>query len=93
MNYWELVAANKDRIVVEYKRCINDETLLSSYSFSTNLHCDFGICDKQMRSEFLTKKRKFNKLVQQYQKATGKKFKLVRTENDLGYTRLVYSLK
>lgn len=95
MTYLEMVEANKDKIIVEYKRCINDENMHSYYFFFTNLHCEFGLCDQmfQISTVGMTKKREFNKKLQQYQKVTGKKFKLVRTENSLGYTRLVYRLK
>ena len=90
--YFDIVSDNKQNIVVEAKRIIDDKTLQQSYNISTNLHLDRGICNEMFTSFHGTKKRDFNKQVQQYQKVIGGKFKLVATDNSLGYTRLVYRL-
>lgn len=90
--YFDIVFEKRHNIIVEAKRIIDDKTLQQTYSISTNLHLDRGICDEMFNSFHGTKKRDFNKQIQQYQKAIGGKFKLVATNNSLGYTRLIYRL-
>tara|TARA_R110000744_G_C19371770_1_gene563264 strand:+ start:87448 stop:87732 length:285 start_codon:yes stop_codon:yes gene_type:complete len=92
MNYFDMVGKNKDNIVIEFMKIIDNETLKVSYSFSTNLHADFGISDRMYSSWFGTSKRKANRLVSDYKKAVGFKMRLCRVNNDKAFTRLIYSI-
>lgn len=91
--YNELVKANKDNIIIEYKIIIDNSTLKYFYSISTNLHCDFGICDEMMNCFSSASKSKFNRQMSEYKRLSGLKSKLVKTENDDRYTRLVYRIE
>lgn len=81
-------------IEVECIVSIDDKTLRKSYSIYQNLHLDFGIvCGSMFKHMHTTSKRKYNKEIQVIKQATGRKFKLSKTNNSLGYTRLVYALQ
>lgn len=92
MTYAELIIANKEKILIEFKKIIDNKTLESTYIISTNLHCDFGICDTMMKSFCSSSKSRFNKRIAEFKKLTGFKPRLVKTDNDAIYTRLVYKL-
>ena len=90
--YFLKVQANKDKFYLKYMIIINNETARVAYSILTNLHMVFGCTDELYSSYHTRKKTKINKALSQYKKATGKKLKLVGTDNSLSYTRLVYEL-
>jgi len=90
--YFDLVVKNKDHIKVEVIKIINNKTMFITWSFSCNLHCDYGIRAELMTCLYTERKSKVNKHIQLYQKATGRKFKLTKTNNDANYTRLIYSI-
>ncbi len=90
--YFDLVEENKDKVYIEFYKIIDDRTLKIGYSIFVNLHCEFGICDQMMNHWRSSKKSEYNKEIQLFRKATGNNLKLVRTENSLGFTRLVYAI-
>ena len=91
--YFDLVKKNKDNIVIEFKRVINDKTLKVSYIINTNLRMDYGLdtTGNLYNAFHTTSKRKFNKRIAEYKQATGRKPRLTGTDNSLGFTRLVYT--
>ena len=92
LNYDDLLIQHKDSLQVEFIHAIDDSTLIQSYSIYTNLHVDYGITEKRYNHWSGTKKSEFNKLTAKFKKLTGRKVKLYRTDNSLGYTRLIYKL-
>ena len=92
MTYSDLVAANEARLRVEFIHIVDNNSLQEYYSVLTNLHCDFGIMPDLMSHYHGRKKSIYKKKINFYRKLTGRRFKLVRTANCSGYTRLVYSL-
>ena len=90
--YNKLVLANKDKLKLKIMKIIDDKSLIITYSILTNLHVDFGICGEMLSCFHSTSKGRFNKRIASYQNLTGRKIKLVGTDNSLGYTRLIYSI-
>lgn len=92
--YTEMLRQYANTIEVECIVSIDDKTLRKSYSIYQNLHLDFGIvCDSMFKHTHTTSKRKYNKEIRAIKQATGRKFKLSKTNNGLGYTRLIYTLQ
>lgn len=92
MTYQQMLELSKAQLKVKLIKAIDNETLKISYSFHTNLHCDYGIQNQWFGSAYTYKKSEANKRIQQFQKVKGKKFKLTSTDNSLGFTRLIYEL-
>tara|TARA_Y100000593_G_scaffold94032_1_gene191278 strand:- start:60618 stop:60899 length:282 start_codon:yes stop_codon:yes gene_type:complete len=90
MGYWDLVEANKHDIIIKCKVVIDNENLSKSFFISTNLHCDFGICNEMFNSYSGKSKREYRKRIARYKQITNKKVLLVGTDNDSTYTRLIY---
>lgn len=90
--YFSKVQANKDKFYLKYMIIVDNNTAQVTYSILTNLHMMYGCTSELYSRLFTTKKGKANKALSQYKKATGKKLKLTGTDNNLGYTRLVYEL-
>ena len=88
-----MVLQNRDSIIIEFCKIIDDKTLQVSYLITTNLHCDFGIGKDQLTHFSGTKKGKYNKLIAYYKKMLGFRIKLLRTDNSYGYTRIYYRLQ
>lgn len=92
--YIEMIRQYVDELEVECIVSIDDKTMQKRYSIYSNLHTDVGICAGEMFKHIHTaSKREYNKEVQMIKQATGRKFKLSRTNNSLGYTRLIYTLQ
>jgi len=90
--YADLIVLNKDTLKVEVILSIDNLTLIRSWGFYSNLHVDWGICDKLLRGISTRSRRKARRKMQMYKSCTGKKFKLARTDNCPNYTRLVFKL-
>lgn len=93
MTYAELVVKNKDKLVIECFKIINNETMMQTYVIYTNLHSDFGISTTLLRSLHTHKKSEFRKRLAELKKLTGFKLKLVSINNDKSYTRLIYRMQ
>ena len=93
MTYAELVSKNKDSLIIECFKVIHNQTLAQTYSIYTNLHCDYGISDTMLNSLYTPSKSKFRKRLAEFKKLTGFKIKLVRTDNDSFYTRIIYRME
>jgi hypothetical protein len=91
-DYQNIVKANKEHIIVDCYHIINDGTLIQSYAIYTNLHVDRGIVPDSLCHWRGISKRMFRLKVNEFKRITGKRCKLYKTVNSLGYTRLVYRL-
>lgn len=91
--YAELVTLNKKDFTVEFMRIINNKNLKNSYAIYTNLHVDYGIVDRLLNHYSGTKRSEFNKKIKFFSSLLGRKIKLVRTDNDENYTRLIYTIR
>lgn len=92
--YFETVAKRKYELVVLFYIVTENSTLRKSYSIYTNYHCDHGIGSSSMYNHLYTSKKKaFNKEVQEFQKIFKKKIKLHKIDNDETFTRFVYKLE
>lgn len=92
MTYQDLVRLHKDKIRLKFLVVIDNNTLRKSYAVYTNLHCDYGLVGEMLNHYHGNKKSKFRERCNFYKKTTGRRWKLVGTDNDTNYTRLVYSL-
>ena len=92
MRYTDLIATNKDKLLVEFWVIIDNATLKRQYRIFTNLHCDYGIREYMLCAGDFTSKSKFNRRIAEYRQWTGFKMQLSRTNNDVNYTRLIYKL-
>ena len=93
MTYAELIANNKDNLIIDCSVIIENNNLRKSYSIYTNLHCDYGISEKMLLNFYSYSKSKFRKRIAEFKKMTGFKIKLDRTNNSENYTRLIYKLE
>ena len=92
--YIEMLRQWANDLEVECIVSIDDKTMQKRYSIYLNLHIDVGICAGELFKHMHTaSKREYNKEVLIIKQATGRKFKLSRTNNSLGYTRLIYTLQ
>lgn len=92
--YIEMLRQYANDLEVECIVSIDDKTMQKRYSIYSNLHMAAGICAGELfKHMHTTSKREYNKEVQRIKQATGRKFKLSRTNNSLGYTRLIYTLQ
>lgn len=89
--YKDLLVKYKERLKVKIIICINNETMMKSYSIYVNMHCDWGIVDEYLRHLSTNQKSVFNKDLQVFRSVIGKKPKLTATDNDESYTRLIYT--
>lgn len=93
MKYVDKMLQNKDSIIIEFCKIIDDKTCKVSYLITTNLHCDYGIVKNQLVHYTGTKKGEYNKLIAYYKKILGFKIRLLRTDNSYGFTRVYYGLQ
>ena len=92
MTYDELVLKNRDSMLVELIHSINDETMAESYAIYTNLHIDFG-CNadgKLYRHWGGTSKKAAMRRMAKFKTLLQGRIRLARTDNSLGYTRIIY---
>lgn len=93
MTYAELIAENKEKLIIECFKIINNSTLSQTYSIYTNLHSDYGISKTMLKSMSTSSKSKFKKQLSELKRLTGFKIRLGRTDNDSSYTRLIYRME
>lgn len=93
MTYAELIIKNREKLKIEIIFSIDDETLIQFCSIYTNLHCSFGISETMLNAFHSSNKNKTRKRIAFYKKLTGYKMKLTKTDNSLGYTRLIYTMQ
>ena len=91
--YFETVEKRKDELVVLFYVVTENPTLRKSYAIYTNYHCDWGICNDMYNHLYTSKKKAFDKEVQEFQKIFKKKMKLHKIDNDENFTRFVYKLE
>ena len=90
-DYFKFCESFKDSLQVEFKRCINDVTMKESYFVCVNVFCrgiDFHLTEDVISVGY--SKKEARKIIQRFTKILGKKPRLFKTVNSLGYTRLVY---
>ena len=89
--YKDLLIKHKERLQVKIIISIDNETMIKSYRIYFNMHCDWGIVDDYLRHLSTKKKSVFNKDLQVFRSVLGKKPRLIETNNDKTYTRLIYT--
>lgn len=90
-DYQAFCEQNKDRVTFQLMRCIDDKTMRESYVIETNVRCDgnnYYIAKEPVRVHF--KRRDFRRRVAMLSNLFGRKPRLTKTSNSLGYTRLIY---
>lgn len=91
--YLQCCKENKKALVFRLKRCIHNETMYESYFIESNVMCNgeaFYISNSLVSVAY--KKRQAFKLVKLVCKETYRRMRLYKTDNSLGYTRLIYNL-
>lgn len=91
--YYEAIKPHKDELRVVVMHIVDDQTLRQNYVILVNYHMDYGLVTESLRHFGTTSPKKLRKKVGRFKRVLGRRYlKLVRTDNSLGYTRLVYEL-
>lgn len=92
MDYLTFCDQNKDKVKFELMRIINNRTLHEHRSIQSNVMCDglnYYIANEMVSLPF--RRSDFRRRVNSLTLIFGRKPKLVRTDNDASFTRLIYS--
>lgn len=92
MKYYELVEQFKGKVDFKFMVVINNETLKKRYHILSNLYCDPPRIAHEWLSTGNYTAKQYRVEISILKKLLNKKLKLVATENDMYYTRLVYKL-
>jgi len=76
---------------------IDNKTMQESVFFSTNYHFDYGISDNSRSANKLynmhVNKKQLKQIIHEIRKGLNRqKPKLIATDNDINYTRLIYAI-
>ena len=91
--YYETIKPHKDELKVVVMHIVDDQTLRQNYVILVNYRMDYGLVTENLRHFGTTSHKKLRKKVGGFKRVLGRRhLKLVRTDNSLGYTRLIYEL-
>ena len=97
MNSYEVFLTQCDSysLKIEFLHIIEDKTARQSFVMVCNIYCTGNayILTDRTYSTKLKNKAEMRRFVGIAKKAKRKKFKLLRTDNSLGYTRIVYGFE
>lgn len=89
--YTDFICNNKDKVIIKIVHSIDDETLYSYFFRQTNIHCDGH--NYYVQGEITSVPIKNKKELRKFLSQIKGRMKLCSTDNSLGHTRLIYTVR